>query len=177
MRSGNVPHRGELGIVSFDPQSGHEQMGRRPALALSNGTNGAQKTMGVITLGLVVLKYQSEFKVPIWVTLVSAAAIALGTATGGWRIIRTLGGRFYRVRPVHSFASQLTSGLVITLASLLGGPVSTTQVVSSSILGVGAGQRISQVRWNILGDIFMAWLLTVPATGALSAGLYILFSL
>ncbi|HUF40071.1 MAG TPA: inorganic phosphate transporter [Anaerolineales bacterium] len=147
------------------------------ALALSNGTNGAQKTMGVITLGLVVLKYQSEFRVPFWVTLVSAAAIALGTAAGGWRIIRTLGGRFYRIRPVHSFASQLTSGLVITLASLLGGPVSTTQVVSSSILGVGAGQRVSQVRWNVLKDIFIAWLLTVPASGALSVGFYLLFSL
>lgn len=147
------------------------------AMSLSHGTNDAQKTMGVITLGLVVLGYQSEFQVPLWVTLVCAAAIGIGTAAGGWRIIRTLGGKFYKVRPVHSFASQLTSGIVIILASIVGGPVSTTQVVSSSILGVGAAQRVSQVRWAVLNDIVIAWLLTVPASGALSAGFYFLFSL
>lgn len=147
------------------------------ALALSHGANDAQKTMGVITLGLVVLGYQDDFNVPFWVTFVSATAISLGAATGGWRIIRTLGGKFYKIRPVHSFTSQLTSGAVIILASILGGPVSTTQVVSSSILGVGAAQRVSQVRWNVLTDILIAWLLTVPASGALSAGFYFLFSL
>ena len=146
------------------------------AMALSHGTNGAQKTMGMITMGLVVLGYQSQFVVPIWVTLASASAIAIGTAAGGWRIIRTLGGKFYRIRPVHGFTSQLTSGLVILTASLLGGPVSTTQVVSSSILGVGASQRVSQVRWNVLREIFAAWLLTVPAAAALSALMYLLFN-
>lgn len=132
------------------------------AMAFSHGTNDAQKTMGIITLGLVVLGYQDRFSVPFWVILVNAAAIALGTAAGGWRVIRTLGGRFYRIRPVHSFASQLSSSLVILGASLLGGPVSTTQVVSSSILGVGAAHRRSQVRWSVLGEILTAWLLTVP---------------
>ncbi len=145
-------------------------------LALSHGTNDAQKTMGVITLGLVVLGYQKEFVVPIWVTIISAAAIAIGTAAGGWRIIHTLGGKFYRIRPVHSFASQLTSGLVILGASLLGGPVSTTQVVSSSILGVGASHRKSQVRWSVLGDVFLAWVLTVPASAILGGLLYYAFA-
>lgn len=142
------------------------------ALALSHGGNDAQKTMGVITLGLVVLGFEKSFIVPWWVVFISAAAIAAGTATGGWRIIHTLGGKFYRIRPIHSFTSQLTSGLVVFCASLLGGPVSTTQVVSSSILGVGAAQRKSQVRWGVMADILLAWLLTVPAAAAGAALLY-----
>jgi PiT family inorganic phosphate transporter len=142
------------------------------ALALSHGGNDAQKTMGMITLGLVVLGFQDSFSVPWWVIVMSAAAIATGTATGGWRIIHTLGGKFYRIRPVHSFTSQLTSGLVILGASLLGGPVSTTQVVSSSILGVGAAQRRSQVRWGVMNEIIVAWVLTVPATAIVAALLY-----
>jgi len=140
-------------------------------LSLSHGTNDAQKVMGMITLGLVVTGHQAGFAVPFWVIFASAAAIGLGTAAGGWSIIRTLGGKFYRIRSVHSFASQLSSGLVILIVSLLGGPVSTTQVVSSAILGAGAGQRVSQVRWGVMGDILTAWLLTLPA----SAGLAILF--
>jgi PiT family inorganic phosphate transporter len=141
-------------------------------LALSHGTNDAQKTMGIITMGLVVLGYQSEFSVPWWVILASASAIGLGTASGGWRIIHTLGGKFYRIRPIHSFTSQLTSALVIIVASLTGGPVSTTHVVSTAILGVGAAQRRSQVRWGVMVDILVAWLLTVPATVGLAALLY-----
>jgi len=143
-------------------------------LALSHGTNDAQKTMGIITMGLVVLGYQSSFVVPWWVILTSAAAIGLGTAAGGWRIIHTLGGKFYRIRPIHSFTSQLSSMVVILTASIFGGPVSTTQVVSSSIIGVGAAQRKSQVRWGVLGDILLAWFLTVPASAGLAALLYFL---
>lgn len=141
-------------------------------LALSHGGNDAQKTMGIITLALLVLGFQQNFVVPWWVILLSAGAIAAGTATGGWRIIHTLGGKFYRVRPIHSFTSQLTSGLVVLGASLLGGPVSTTQVVSSSILGVGTAQRKSQVRWGVMGDILLAWLLTIPAAAGMAALLY-----
>ena len=141
-------------------------------LALSHGTNDAQKTMGIITLGLVVLGIQKDFVVPVWVILACAAAIGVGTAAGGWRIIHTLGGKFYRIRAVHSFASQLASGAVILGASLVGGPVSTTQVVSSAILGAGAGQRVSQVRWGVLKDILVAWLLTLPASAGLSALIY-----
>lgn len=143
-------------------------------LALSHGTNDAQKTMGIITMGLVVLGYQESFVVPWWVILVSATAIGIGTASGGWRIIHTLGGKFYRIRPIHSFASQLSSMVVILTASLFGGPVSTTHVVSSSILGVGAAQRRSQVRWGVMGDILVAWFLTVPASAGIAALLYYL---
>ena len=143
-------------------------------LALSHGTNDAQKTMGLITMGLVVLGYQEHFIVPWWVIFASATAIGIGTASGGWRIIHTLGGKFYRIRPIHSFASQLSSMVVILTASLFGGPVSTTHVVSSSILGVGAAQRRSQVRWGVMGDILIAWFLTVPASGIIAAGLYFL---
>ncbi len=142
------------------------------ALALSHGANDAQKTMGIITMGLVILGYQDTFHVPLWVILSSASAIALGTATGGWRIIHTLGAKFYRIRPVHGFASQMASAAVILSASLLGGPVSTTQVVSSSILGVGAAQRRSQVRWGVMADMLTAWLLTIPLSAALGAGIF-----
>jgi len=143
-------------------------------LALSHGTNDAQKTMGIITMGLVVLGYQQAFFVPWWVILLSATAITLGTAAGGWRIIHTLGGKFYRIRPIHSFTSQLSSMVVILGASLFGGPVSTTQVVSSSIIGVGAAQRKSQVRWGVMSDILIAWFLTVPVTAGFAALLYYL---
>jgi len=143
-------------------------------LALSHGTNDAQKTMGIITMGLVVLGYQQAFIVPWWVILASATAIAIGTALGGWRIIHTLGGKFYRIRPIHSFTSQLSSMVVILSASLFGGPVSTTHVVSSSIIGVGAAQRKSMVRWGVMSDILIAWFLTVPMSAGFAALLYYL---
>lgn len=143
-------------------------------LALSHGTNDAQKTMGIITMGLVVLGYQSAFVVPWWVILASATAIGVGTAAGGWRIIHTLGGKFYKIRPIHSFTSQLSSMLIILGASLFGGPVSTTHVVSASIIGVGAAQRKSQVRWGVMGDILLAWFLTIPASAGFAAALYFL---
>ncbi len=143
-------------------------------LALSHGTNDAQKTMGIITMGLVVLGYQKAFIVPWWVIISSATAIGIGTAAGGWRIIHTLGGKFYKIRPIHSFTSQMASMLVILGASLFGGPVSTTHVVSSSIIGVGAAQRRSQVRWGVLGEILVAWFLTVPVAAAFAAGLFYL---
>jgi PiT family inorganic phosphate transporter len=144
------------------------------ALALSHGTNDAQKTMGIITLGLVTLGFQTTFEVPMWVVFSSAVAIGLGTAAGGWRIIHTLGGKFFRIRPIHSLTSQLASASVILGASLLGGPVSTTHVVSSSIVGVGASERKSMVRWHNLTDIGVAWLVTIPITTAMAAGLYFL---
>ena len=143
-------------------------------LALSHGTNDAQKTMGIITMGLVVLGYQKSFIVPMWVILASATAIGIGTASGGWRIIHTLGGKFYKIRPIHSFTSQLSSMLVIIGASLVGGPVSTTHVVSSAIIGAGAAQRKSQVRWGVMGEILIAWFLTVPASAGVAALLYFL---
>ena len=145
-------------------------------MSFSHGTNDAQKTMGIITLSLVIGGVIPDFKVPVWVIAMSAGAIALGTALGGWRLIRTLGGKFYKIRPVHSFASQLTSGIVILTASLFGGPVSTTQVVSSSIIGVGSSERLGKVRWSVAGDIVTAWIVTIPATALLSAGIYLLLT-
>lgn len=144
------------------------------ALALSHGANDAQKTMGVIALGLLTLGFIPTFYVPWWVVGLSASAIALGTAVGGWRIIRTLGARFYRIRPIHGFTAQLASAMVILGASVAGGPVSTTQVVSLSIVGAGAAERKSKVRWAALNDIVVAWVLTLPATALLAAPLYYL---
>jgi PiT family inorganic phosphate transporter len=142
------------------------------ALGLSHGTNDAQKTMGIIVLGLVTTGYLTHFYVPTWVIALSAGAIALGTALGGWRLIKTLGDKFYKIRPVHGFSTQVTSAAVILGASLVGGPVSTTQVVSSAIMGVGSAERLSKVRWGVAGNIATAWLLTIPATALLAAGLH-----
>jgi inorganic phosphate transporter, PiT family len=146
------------------------------ALALSHGTNDAQKTMGIITLALVTGGILAEFKVPFWVIIICAGMIALGTAVGGWRLIRTLGGKFYRIRPIDGFASQLASAVVILGASFFGGPVSTTQVVSSSIMGVGAAERKNKVRWGVAEEIAIAWVLTIPATALVASGLYWLLS-
>jgi len=154
----------------------HSQVVTALALALSHGTNDAQKTMGVITLALVTGGILDAFAVPVWVVIICAFMIGLGTAVGGWRLIRTLGGKFYRIRPVDGFATQLTSAVVILGASLAGGPVSTTQVVSSAIMGVGAAERMSKVRWGVAQEIMMAWLLTIPATVLLAAGLYWILS-
>jgi PiT family inorganic phosphate transporter len=142
------------------------------ALALSHGTNDAQKTMGIITLALVTSGYLEVFAVPLWVIILCAAMIALGTAVGGWKLIKTLGGKFYKIRPVDGFASQLASAAVILGASMVGGPVSTTQVVSSSIMGVGAADRLNKVRWGVAREIGTAWLLTIPATALVAAGMY-----
>jgi PiT family inorganic phosphate transporter len=144
------------------------------ALALSHGTNDGQKGMGVITLALVTGGVLTKFVVPFWVILLSALMMAIGTATGGWRLIRTLGAKFYKVKPVDGFASQLASAAVILGASMIGGPVSTTQVVSSAIMGVGAAERANKVRWGVAQEIATAWLLTIPSTALVAAGIYAL---
>jgi PiT family inorganic phosphate transporter len=144
------------------------------AMALSHGANDAQKTMGVISMGLVATGYQKDFTVPVWVILISAGAISLGTFGGGWRLIKTLGSKFYKIKPIHSFSSQLASAMVIITASIFGGPVSTTQVVSMSIMGAGAGERISKVRWLVLKEIVLSWVLTIPITALLSVPVYLI---
>jgi PiT family inorganic phosphate transporter len=141
-------------------------------MAYSHGGNDAQKTMGVITLALVAYGAQSDFTVQLWVILLSASAMALGTASGGWRIIRTMGTRLAELRPIHGFAAETTAGLVIEVASRLGYPLSTTQVISASILGVGASRRLRAVRWNIAGSIITAWIVTLPVCMALGWGMY-----
>ena len=142
------------------------------SLALSHGANDAQKTMGIITMGLVISGVLPDLNVPLWVIAISAGAIAIGTSVGGWRLIKTLGGRFYKIRPVHGFTAQISSASIILGAALLGGPVSTTQVVSSSILGAGSAERVNMVRWGVAGNILMAWVFTIPITILLSGGTY-----
>ncbi len=139
------------------------------ALALSSGTHGAQRATGIITMGLLAEGLLSDFVVPTWAIAASGGAMALGTLVGGWRLIRTLGAKLYRVRPVHSFTSQLASAAVVLGAALVGGPVSTSHVVSTAILGAGSAERVNKIRWGVVGDIVVAWLLTIPASGLLAA--------
>lgn len=141
-------------------------------MATSHGTNDAQKTMGIITLSLLISGVLPSFQVPTWVVAASAAGIAIGTSLGGWRMIRTIGGKFYKIRLLHSFATQLTSAGVILAASLFGVPVSISQVVSSAIIGVGSAERASKVRWSVAEDIVTSWLITIPASGIIAAGVY-----
>jgi PiT family inorganic phosphate transporter len=141
-------------------------------MAFGQGTNDAQKTMGIIALSLVIGGALPDFRVPAWVVAASAAGIALGTSLAGWRLIRTLGGKFYKIRPLHSFSTQLSSAGVILTASLFGVPVSASQVVSSAIIGVGSAERASKVRWSVAEDIVTSWLITIPASGLLAAGVY-----
>jgi inorganic phosphate transporter, PiT family len=153
------------------------QIGTALSLAFSYGANDAQKTMGIITLGLMIGAGLKDFIVPTWVIFLSISATALGTLFGGWRSIRMLGGRFYKIRPVHSFAAQLTSAFVVLGASWSGLPVSTTQVVSSAIIGVGSSESLGKVRWSVADDILTAWVITIPATALFSAGVYWLIQL
>jgi PiT family inorganic phosphate transporter len=148
------------------------QIATSVGLALSYGANDAQKTMGIITLGLVTSGYMSTFVVPSWVILCCALMIALGTSVGGWKLIKTLGAKFYRIRPMDGFATQISSAVVILGASLFGGLVSTTQVVSTAIMGVGSAERVNKVRWTVAREILTAWVLTIPITALLGAGIY-----
>ena len=141
-------------------------------LALSQGSNDAQKTMGIIVLSLIIDKNMSAFSVPLWVMAVSAAGMALGTVLAGARLIRILGSKFYRIRPVHSFSAQTSSLFLMIASSLIGLPVSTTQLISSSIIGVGSAERLGKIRWSVANDIVISWILTIPATAALAAGVY-----
>lgn len=146
-------------------------------LGLMHGANDAQKTIGMITLILIITGHLAEFRVPNWVIMISAAAMALGVTGGGWRLIRTLGGKFFKIRPVHGFAAQISSAAVVLTAALVGSPVSTTQIISSAILGVGSAERVNKVRWGVAGQILAAWLLTIPLTVLLSALLYWFFAM
>ncbi len=148
------------------------QLATAVALAVSHGANDAQKAMGVIVLALVIGGFLPGFNVPFWVIFISAAGMALGTLLAGWRLIRTIGGKFYKIRPVHSFSAQLTSTLVLLGSSLIGWPVSATQVISSALIGVGSSERFGKVRWGVAGEILTTWILTIPASALLSAGVY-----
>lgn len=141
------------------------------AMALGHGLQDAQKTMGVIVLALVVGGYHQGFEIPWWVVLISAGALSAGTYSGGWRIMRTLGRRIIDLDPPRGFAAELTASAVLyTTAFAFAAPISTTQTITSSILGVGATKRLSAVRWGVGGQIAIAWVLTIPAA-ALTAAL------
>jgi PiT family inorganic phosphate transporter len=139
------------------------------AIAYSHGTQDAQKTMGVITLALVTGGFIHEFSVPLWVKLAAAGAMALGTYSGGWRIMRTLGRRIVQVDPPRGFAADTTSSIVLLTAAHFGAPVSTTHTITSAVMGVGASKRFSAVRWGVAGNIVIAWVLTLPAAAAAAA--------
>jgi inorganic phosphate transporter, PiT family len=142
-------------------------------LALSHGTNDAQKTMGIITLALVANgSISSDAGVPTWVVISSATAIAMGTYIGGWRIIRTLATRIMKMDPPQGFAAQGAGATVILASSHFGYPLSTTHTISGAVMGAGAAKRLSAVRWGIAGNIVMAWLLTLPMAGAIGAASY-----
>ncbi len=144
------------------------------ALAFAHGTNDAQKTMGLITLALLAAGTLSTFVVPLWVKVACAAAMTVGTALGGWRIVRTLGRGIYRIRPLDGLASQGSSTLVIGGAAMLGAPVSTTHVVASSVVGVGAARRRRHVRWPVVREILLAWIVTMPGCAAMAAAVALL---
>src|SRR5436190_5611932 len=142
-------------------------------LALAHGTNDAQKTMGVITLALIANgNLPADADPPTWVIVTAATAIALGTYTGGWRIIRTMGTRIIKMDPAQGFAAQGAGAAVILASSHYGLPLSTTQVISGGVMGAGAGKRLSAVRWGVAGNIVVAWLLTLPCAAAIGAVAY-----
>lgn len=137
-------------------------------MAFSHGSNDAQKGMGVITLALLSGNYITSLQVPFWVILMCALAMGLGTAFGGWRVIKTLGHRLLKLQPVHGFAAETSATAVILGASVMGMPVSTTHVITTCIMGVGATKRLSAVRWGVAGKILMAWIITLPMCIGLS---------
>ncbi len=141
-------------------------------MALSHGMNDAQKVMGVITLALVSGGYLTSIDVPFWVILACALAMGLGTAAGGWRVIKTLGHQMLKLQPVHGFAAETAATAIIIGASALGMPVSTTHVITTSIMGVGATRRLSAVRWGVARKIVLAWIFTLPMTAGVAWLIY-----
>jgi PiT family inorganic phosphate transporter len=144
-------------------------------LALNHGLNDAQKSMGIIALALMLTHPGQEFFVPLWVKLACSVAMGLGTMSGGWRIIRTMGSKMIKLQPPQGFAVETTSSIIIGAASHFGIPVSTTHVVSSAIMGVGTTKRLSAVRWGVAGDIVWAWVLTLPLSFLLAGGLMMIY--
>ena len=136
-------------------------------MATSHGLNDAQKTMGIVTLALLIFGKIDTVEVPMWVKLSCAGAMALGTAVGGWKIVKTMGHRIFKLEPVHGFAAESAAAMVITGASLMGAPVSTTHTISACIFGVGSTKRLSAVRWNVAANLVTAWVLTLPAAAGI----------
>jgi len=148
------------------------QVGMGALMAFAHGTNDAQKTMGVIGLALLADGRTSHFQIPVWVIVSSAAALALGTYAGGWRIMRTLGFRIFRIEPAHGFAAQTSASVVLLGTAAVGLPVSTTQVITGAVFGAGSGAR-AHVRWSLAAEILVVWILTLPAAAAFAAIIYL----
>jgi len=144
------------------------QVGSAAFMAFSHGGNDAQKSMGIISMALLSGGFISTFHIPAWVKIACAAAMALGTAFGGWRIIKTIGRNVMELKFIHGFAAETAAALVIQTATHVGAPISTTHVISSSIMGVGSSRRLSSVRWGVAGNIVTAWVLTIPASAGLA---------
>jgi len=145
------------------------------AFSLNHGGNDAQKTMGIIAGVLFTAGYlKGEFYIPVWVVVAAGAAIGLGTLTGGWRIIHTMGSRITKLQPVHGFAAETGAAGAVLLATHLGVPVSTTHAITGAIVGVGSTRRLSAVRWGVAGQIVWAWVLTIPAAAGIGALVYVL---
>ena len=146
-------------------------------MATSHGTNDAQKTMGIITLALFAGHHIPELAVPDWVKVTCALAMAFGTAIGGWKIVRTMGHKIFKMEAVHGFSAETAASCVIFAASHFGAPISTTHTISASILGVGASKRLSAVRWGVAGSMVTAWVLTLPATAGIGAFAFIVLDM
>lgn len=138
-------------------------------MALSHGLNDAQKTMGIITLALLIFGKINVIAVPLWVKLACALAMAAGTGLGGWKIVKTMGHKIFKLEPVHGFAAETSAAMVIGCASAMGAPISTTHTITACIFGVGATKRLSAVRWGVAGNLIVAWTLTIPASGVVGA--------
>lgn len=145
------------------------QIASAALMATSHGLNDAQKTMGIITLALFLFHRIDVIAVPLWVKLLCATAMACGTAVGGWKIIKTMGHKIFKLEPVHGFAAETSAALVISTASFMGAPVSTTHTITACIFGVGSTKRLSAVRWSVAGNLVIAWLLTIPASATIGA--------
>lgn len=140
--------------------------------SFSHGTNDAQKAMGIIVFALVAAGVHDTMDVPLWVKISAASAMALGTSIGGWKIIKTMGTKIFKIEPINGFAADVGSAVVILTATMLHLPVSTTHVITSSILGVGSAKRFSAVRWSVAGRIVIAWIITIPITVVMAMGIY-----
>jgi PiT family inorganic phosphate transporter len=143
------------------------------AMAFAHGTNDAQKTMGIITLALLATHKISSFSIPWWVIVLAATAMAAGTISGGWRIIHTLGSKVIKLDPIHGFAAETSAAGVILLSTHFGYPLSTTHTITAAIMGTGATQRLSAVRWGVAGNILTAWVLTLPMAALFGAVTYL----
>lgn len=146
-------------------------------MAFSHGMNDAQNAMGIIAMALVSYGTLATFRVPLWVMLVCASAMALGTSIGGWKVIKTMGSKVFKLQPVHGFAAETSAAAVIAGMSLMGAPISTTHVISTAIMGAGSSRRLSAVRWGIVRNIVIAWIVTIPASAAVAGLMYFFFRL